>query len=109
MNFSIHAPSYAKEAAPATENLHSHTHEHGNHHDHGHTHDIMETPGSFSARQQPLKRNYKERAFTIGIGGPVGSGKTALLLELCKRLYPKMSIVNRSIYKSGMRYERYFY
>ena len=26
------------------------------------------------------------RAFTIGIGGPVGSGKTALLLALCRLL-----------------------
>ena len=25
-------------------------------------------------------------AFTVGVGGPVGSGKTALLLALCKQL-----------------------
>lgn len=31
-------------------------------------------------------RDWKERAFTIGIGGPVGSGKTATLLALCKAL-----------------------
>lgn len=27
-----------------------------------------------------------QRAFTVGIGGPVGSGKTALVLSLCKHL-----------------------
>lgn len=26
------------------------------------------------------------RAFTVGIGGPVGSGKTALMLQLCRKL-----------------------
>jgi len=31
-------------------------------------------------------RDWNERAFTIGIGGPVGSGKTALLLALCRAL-----------------------
>jgi hypothetical protein len=30
--------------------------------------------GSFAKREQPLKRDYLERAFTVGIGGPVGSG-----------------------------------
>ncbi|BFZ55257.1 hypothetical protein PYCC9005_002297 [Savitreella phatthalungensis] len=38
------------------------------------------------------KRNFKERAFTIGIGGPVGSGKTALVLALCRRLHPSYNI-----------------
>ena len=27
-----------------------------------------------------------QRAFTVGIGGPVGSGKTALVLALCRHL-----------------------
>ena len=27
-----------------------------------------------------------QRAFTVGIGGPVGSGKTALTLALCRHL-----------------------
>ena len=31
-------------------------------------------------------RDWKERTFTVGIGGPVGSGKTALLLALCRAL-----------------------
>jgi urease accessory protein len=28
----------------------------------------------------------------VGVGGPVGSGKTALLLALCKRLYPAVNL-----------------
>jgi urease accessory protein len=37
-------------------------------------------------------RDYRERAFTIGIGGPVGSGKTALLLALCRMLRDEYSL-----------------
>ena len=57
-------------------------------HDHHHPHDDDESvgPGSFEDRRGPLARDYAERAFTVGIGGPVGSGKTALLLALCRRL-----------------------
>jgi urease accessory protein len=43
-------------------------------------------PGTFGERPARLARDYRSRAFTIGIGGPVGSGKTALLLALCRRL-----------------------
>ena len=32
------------------------------------------------------------RALRIGVGGPVGSGKTALVEQLCKSLHPKLSI-----------------
>lgn len=74
----------------------SHAHEHangggGHDHaaaDHGHTHEHYTSPGSFINREQPLLmgRDFTQRAFTIGIGGPVGSGKTALLLELCLAL-----------------------
>lgn len=54
-------------------------------HPHSHDHD-PDGPGAFAARRAPLTRDYRERAFTVGIGGPVGSGKTALLLALCLRL-----------------------
>ncbi|KAI9791863.1 MAG: hypothetical protein M1816_003408 [Peltula sp. TS41687] len=37
-------------------------------------------------------RDWKERAFTVGIGGPVGSGKTALMLALCHALRDRYSI-----------------
>src|SRR5215212_4267072 len=37
-------------------------------------------------------RNYRTRAFTVVIGGPVGSGKTALLLALCQQLRDTYSL-----------------
>ncbi|ORY46232.1 hypothetical protein BCR35DRAFT_33866 [Leucosporidium creatinivorum] len=87
---------------------HSHSHDHDHHHagpgqggavdytptgedgltereryikEHGHDHS-----GKFAERDLPdfSARNWEERGFTIGIGGPVGSGKTALTLALCK-------------------------
>jgi urease accessory protein len=45
-----------------------------------------DTPGTFGDRPERLERDYRTRAFTVGIGGPVGSGKTALLLALCRLL-----------------------
>jgi urease accessory protein len=48
--------------------------------------DDPEQAGEFHARPAPLARDYRQRAFTVGIGGPVGSGKTALLLALCRTL-----------------------
>jgi urease accessory protein len=43
-------------------------------------------PGVFRDRSPAPDRDFASRAFTIGIGGPVGSGKTALLLALCRLL-----------------------
>src|SRR3954466_10403195 len=58
------------------------------HHDHGQpTH-----AGHFDKRDRPLHRDFSERAFTVGVGGPVGSGKTALMLQLCRTLRDKMNI-----------------
>jgi urease accessory protein len=37
-------------------------------------------------------RDWSTRAFTVGIGGPVGSGKTALTLQLCRRLRERVSL-----------------
>jgi len=56
--------------------------------EHGHTHEHLEHAGKFGERDLPdyTHRNFKERGFTIGIGGPVGSGKTALTLALCQKL-----------------------
>src|SRR5467141_1495502 len=69
--------------------MNTHSHEH---HGHSHTHDSMDHPGHFHDREMPLVRDFTERAFTVGVGGPVGSGKTALMLQLCKRLREQMSV-----------------
>lgn len=62
-------------------------------HEHSHSHDVLDTPGSFLGRDLPLSnRNWDERAFTVGIGGPVGSGKTALMLALCRKLRDTVSL-----------------
>jgi len=56
---------------------HSHSHEdHGHSHDaqdHGHSHEILDGPGSFLGREMPIVegRDFRERAFTVGIGGYV--------------------------------------
>jgi len=72
----------------------SHTHDHNHSHDHGHSHEILDGPGSYLGRELPIieGRNWSERAFTIGIGGPVGSGKTALMLAMCNALRDRFSI-----------------
>eukprot|EP00743_Colponemidia_sp_Colp-15_P002472 GILK01002679.1.p1 GENE.GILK01002679.1~~GILK01002679.1.p1 ORF type:complete len:296 (+),score=32.12 GILK01002679.1:41-928(+) len=73
----------------------AHTHDHGDavNHEHGHTHEKMENAGFYHERERPKQqRNFSERAFTIGIGGPVGSGKTALVLSLCRYLRDKYNI-----------------
>ncbi|KAI9023523.1 urease accessory protein UreG [Phycomyces nitens] len=74
----------------------SHGHEHGGHasQEHGHTHEQMDHPGHYAERPKAIynHRDWSERAFTVGIGGPVGSGKTALMLALCQRLREKYSV-----------------
>jgi urease accessory protein len=61
-------------------------------HDHPHTHEHLDHPGHFHERDRPLDRDFSRRAFTVGVGGPVGSGKTALMLQLCKALREKYSV-----------------
>ncbi len=46
----------------------------------------------FDERDAPLDRDFTQRAFTVGIGGPVGSGKTALVLALCRALRDRVSL-----------------
>lgn len=57
---------------------------------HGHNpHEVYESPGDYQERETrrlPTYRNFRKRSFTVGIGGPVGTGKTALLKALCERL-----------------------
>ena len=79
-------------------NIKNHTHHHGSNdhthaHAHPHSHEWMATPGQFEEREQPLHdRDFTRRAFTVGVGGPVGSGKTALMLQLCRQLGEMLNI-----------------
>jgi urease accessory protein len=52
----------------------------------------MDHPGHFHERDVPLARDFSKRAFTVGVGGPVGSGKTALMLQLCLKMRDEWSI-----------------
>jgi urease accessory protein len=65
-------------------------------HDHDglgeHEHEHWHHPGFFHEREQPLRRDFGKRAFTVGIGGPVGSGKTALMLALCRAMRDSYSL-----------------
>ena len=71
----------------------SHDHHHHDHdHAHGHTHERWHGPGLFRSRPPRRPRSFAGRAFTVGIGGPVGSGKTALVLSLCRKLRDRMRV-----------------
>lgn len=58
------------------------------HGDHGHD----EGPGTYAGRPRTRTRDLSRRAFTVGVGGPVGSGKTALVLALCRALRDAVSL-----------------
>jgi urease accessory protein len=64
------------------------------HHGPDHLHEQADpaSPGLFHERAAPRARDFRERAFTVGIGGPVGSGKTALLLALCRALRDRVRL-----------------
>jgi urease accessory protein len=68
------------------------THDHPGEHGHDHHHESWDHPGAFDQRPAPLRRDFAQRAFTVGIGGPVGSGKTALVLALCRALRDRRSL-----------------
>jgi urease accessory protein len=76
------------------EHEHEHAHEkaHAQAHGHGHVHEVWAHPGLFRERDRPMARDFSARAFTVGIGGPVGSGKTALVLALCRALRDEMRL-----------------
>jgi urease accessory protein len=65
-----------------------------------HDHDDPAHPGLFHQRESAKARDYRARSFTVGIGGPVGSGKTALLLALCRRLRDRhqLGVVTNDIF-----------
>jgi urease accessory protein len=62
-----------------------HDHDHDHPHPHGDPHDVLPMGG---------------RALRVGIGGPVGSGKTALVAALCRALRDELAIgvVTNDIY-----------
>jgi urease accessory protein len=71
------------------------------HHPHDPSHENEAAgPGAYHERQAPQRRDYGARAFTVGIGGPVGSGKTALLLALCRHLRSRyaLAVVTNDIF-----------
>jgi urease accessory protein len=64
------------------------------HKDHEHPHDYMGRPGP--ARYAGSTR----QVYTIGVAGPVGSGKTALVETLCRALWPEinLAVITNDIY-----------
>jgi urease accessory protein len=58
----------------------------------GHDHEHWTHAGRFGDRDRVRRRDFSKRAFTVGIGGPVGSGKTALVLALCRAMRDTVSI-----------------
>ncbi|GAA0189539.1 urease accessory protein UreG [Fulvivirga kasyanovii] len=69
----------------------------------GHSHEAYDSPGDYNERETrklPSYRNFRKRAFTVGIGGPVGTGKTALLKALCERMRNdyKLGVVTNDIF-----------
>jgi urease accessory protein len=76
-------------------NLQQHDHDHTHHHDdhHGNSSTVQQerydysfTAPLSSSSSSSLLRDYRRRGYTVGIGGPVGSGKTATVLQLCRTL-----------------------
>jgi urease accessory protein len=65
-----------------------------------HHHEHWQHPGHFHERDAMQRRDFAARAFTVGIGGPVGSGKTALLLALCRNLRDtlRLGVVTNDIF-----------
>ena len=56
-------------------------------------HEHAPGPGTYAGRERSRpRRDYARRAFTVGVGGPVGSGKTALVLALCRKLRDQLSL-----------------
>ncbi len=64
------------------------------HKDHDHPHDHMGRPGP--ARYAGPSR----QVYTVGVAGPVGSGKTALVETLCRALWPEinLAVITNDIY-----------
>jgi urease accessory protein len=69
-------------------------HREGQPHSHPHEHDYLGGPGP--ARYAGPRR----KTFVLGVAGPVGSGKTALVEKLCRALWPEinLAVITNDIY-----------
>lgn len=82
---------------------HSHSHDHSNYSDgddNGKKQQKQQLRDLLQSRFQRRSGSYSDRGYTVGIGGPVGSGKTALTLALCRALRGKlpMGVVTNDIF-----------
>jgi urease accessory protein len=64
-------------------------------HDHGHGH-----AGTGAEAAAPRYAGPTRKTFTLGVAGPVGSGKTALVERLCRELWPgvDLAVITNDIY-----------
>jgi urease accessory protein len=103
MSAKVEEDSHSAEAPAGGPTTHDHSTTHDHHHDndhsndpphhyHGHSHEHLDHAGDYAERALPRKRKYADRAFCVGIGGPVGSGKTALMLSLCMRVRDRFNL-----------------
>ena len=72
-------------------------------------HEHADHPGHFHERESARRRDFDARSFTVGVGGPVGSGKTALLLALealMEELHPELLFVESGGDNLAAQYSR---
>jgi len=89
----VRGHSEIPESMCSTKHTHAgHTHTDSTGGGHSHTHDYN--------RVNPIPGDHTVRAFRVGIAGPVGSGKTALIDCLCRRLsvHYSVAVVTNDIY-----------
>ncbi|WP_424190678.1 urease accessory protein UreG [Actinokineospora sp. G85] len=74
-------------------------HDHGHEHEHGHRHPVNFDPTA-AGPDPHAQTPWHGRPFRLGIGGPVGSGKTALTAALCRALggAVNLAVVTNDIY-----------
>jgi urease accessory protein len=67
------------------------------HRDHDHDHDQS---GGYGAGHTGRFAGPSRRTFTVGVAGPVGSGKTAVVERLCRDLWPEinLAVITNDIY-----------
>jgi urease accessory protein len=66
-------------------------------HDHDHDHD---SAGGYGGGHTGRFAGPVRRTFTVGVAGPVGSGKTAVVERLCRDLWPQinLAVITNDIY-----------